>query len=177
MVPRTDRERTVTPRTTPSVFVVRYPSSEKAVVVIVGSIGCAIVVHLGDQLISINRVPQTRRARRADRPREIACDFAHSYGFEQVKFAASLVSPEPAYAAIDGYGQSGRVRSLTPLARCDAGICAGVFFCSTHCSSTARLSNTLVPSPPPQWAIPGTMNRRIESAAFSAPPCAFTTLW
>src|SRR5512143_2214164 len=38
IVPKTDRDRTVTPRTTPSVFAVRYPSIVKAVVVIAGSI-------------------------------------------------------------------------------------------------------------------------------------------
>ena len=38
------------------------------------------------------------------------------------------------------------------------------------------MSNVFVPSPPAQCAMPGTMNRRIESAAFAAPPCVFTTL-
>jgi hypothetical protein len=28
------------------------------------------------------------------------------------------------------------------------------------------MSNVLVPSPPPQWPMPGTMNRRTESLAF-----------
>src|SRR5438874_9741655 len=42
IVPSTDRDRTVTPRTTPSVFSVRHPSIANAVVVRAWSIGCGI---------------------------------------------------------------------------------------------------------------------------------------
>ena len=55
--------------------------------------------------------------------------------------------PEPLHFATWPYGHSGRVRSTTPLVRCDAGICAGARPVATHCSIAAILSKTSVPGP------------------------------
>src|SRR5438874_2531429 len=69
MVPSTERERTVTPRTTPSVLTVRQPSIVKAVVVIACSMGCAMASlrsrQFGDDVVV-----------EADEPIQLALDDA-----------------------------------------------------------------------------------------------------
>ena len=55
---------------------------------------------------------------------------------------------------------------------CDATIIAGALPFSTHCSSVPILSKSFGPSPPPQCAMPGAMNRRkrrVTSRAAGAP--------
>src|SRR5438105_1133128 len=83
--------------------------------------------------------------------------------------------PLPLYLATWGYGHSGRVRSTLPFVTCDAVNASGAVPCSTHRSSAPTLSNTFGPSPPPQWPMPGSRNRRTLFAAFDAPPRFSTT--
>src|SRR6266478_2050327 len=98
------------------------------------------------------------------------------YGARQTKFAASSMLPVPLYLATCGYGHRGRVRSTLPSILCDAINWSGALPCSTHCSSALTLSNTLGPSPPPQWPIPGSRNSRTLSDALPAPPTVSSTL-
>src|SRR5258707_8051244 len=81
----------------------------------------------------------------------------------QTKLAASSVLPVPLYVATAGYAHNGRVRTTLPSAILDAGISDGAAFLCTHASTAATISNVLVPSPPPQWPIPGIMNSRTAS--------------
>src|SRR5215471_5481951 len=96
------------------------------------------------------------------------------YGNWQVKFAASSILPVPRYFATCGYGHKGRVLSTLPSVRREAVIIAGAWPFSTHCSSAAKGSNALGPSPPPQCAIPGTRNNRSHSPICPAPTVSRT---
>src|SRR5262249_29628875 len=85
--------------------------------------------------------------------------FLHSLRYLHTQLAASFKSPVPLYCPDCGYGQSGRVR--VPCAPVPV-ICSGATPFSTHFSSVPMESNVLTPGPPPQWAMPGTMNSRIQ---------------
>src|SRR5438876_11618048 len=106
-----------------------------------------------------------RAARTTRRRRRTPTLFAYvllelDYGVLQLKLIASSMLPVPVYAATCGYGHKGRVRFTTPFAIRDAGICAGASSFSAQRSSAPRASNVLVPSPPAQSVLPGTLNRR-----------------
>jgi hypothetical protein len=77
------------------------------------------------------------------------------------KFAASSMLPVPLYTARCGNGQSGRVRFTPGPLVCDATMDAGAWPASTHCSSAVSASKVFGPPPPPQWYMPGAMNRRV----------------
>ncbi len=83
--------------------------------------------------------------------------------------------PLPLYWATCGYGHSGRVRSTLPAVECDATIEPGALPVSTQASSGPTLSKSFGPSPPPQCAMPGAMNRRYDGSIFGCPPSAATT--
>src|SRR5712691_2743388 len=98
----------------------------------------------------------------------------HFFSGAHAKLAASLVSPEPLYLAICGYGHRGRV-NLTPCAGSRsftnfvAMILSGAIPFSTHCSRARRRlrcgsggpapnwPKEFGPGPPPQCCIPGTI--------------------
>src|SRR4051812_32044893 len=107
-------------------------------------------------------------------------DFCHDVCYIchlHTKFAASSVLPAPLYTAVFGYAHSGRVRTTCPSTVRDAGIRSGATPDSTHRSTAATMSNVLVPSPPPQWPIPGTMNARTESRTVFLSGVAASTPW
>src|SRR5690349_8765576 len=111
----------------------------------------------------------------APRPRERSLQQNRPETYLQTNRAESSILPVPEYVATCGYGQTGRVRSTSPLvAPCDATICAGFLPLSTHCSSVVTASNTFGPTPPAQCCIPGIMNSRAKSSV-SFVPIFFST--
>ena len=100
-------------------------------------------------------------------------DSRNQLGRWHVKFEASSILPEPLYRATSGHAQRGRDRTVFPPTMRAAGIAAGVWPSSTHRTRAVAVSKVPVPMPPPQWNIPGTMNRRAKSGV-DAPIFAIT---
>ena len=75
----------------------------------------------------------------------------------QLKLEAESGLPRPSQRATCPNGHTGRVRSTTPLVRCDASIRAGAVPVAIQDSMAPILSNVSVPGPPMQWPMPGTM--------------------
>jgi hypothetical protein len=68
------------------------------------------------------------------------------------------------YRAVCGYPHSGRGRTTFRLVTRLASTRTGAAPASTQFSTGVVISNWLVPTPPPQWNIPGTMKRRKNSS-------------
>ena len=64
----------------------------------------------------------------------------------------------------------GAQRPRQPDCGFDPIIWAGVTPCSRHCSIVVSVSNVLGPSPPRQWAMPGTMKSRAKSSCSRPSP-------